>query len=330
MEECSITIGFSSHHPETLPFALEQMERHRIIVLEEPPSPQFIPMLSGQLGIDDYLMELDSGFPEFERSLCSVLRDLHSRGRRIIQVEPYLEKLLEIHELFAVGKTPSGVLRLPSLRAVYQAEKQATEALIAYYAHSVSSPFDQVVQAVKTFARADAQRLTLREQLRAAAIASLARDHPGQTIFVEAGYIHYPLYHYLRREVGASHRVCVVFLLAPVIRKLEGKRRNLGPGDLLTLHYAFHCRLDEAAADLLAARSLIYIKLIHKEELLPSSRSPTPHAEDEIEANRMVDCLSFEDCRSIFERIRLSDRKQSQRTVRHYLNDAKKLEIHEP
>ena len=33
-----ITVGFSPHYMETLPYAQEQMERHRTIVLEEPHS----------------------------------------------------------------------------------------------------------------------------------------------------------------------------------------------------------------------------------------------------------------------------------------------------
>jgi len=52
----------------------------------------------------------------------------------------------------------------------------------------VRDTFPKVVKAVKTFARSDARRLLLRDQLRARAIASMAG--PGSSIFVEAGYIH--------------------------------------------------------------------------------------------------------------------------------------------
>ena len=63
-------------------------------------------------------------------------------------------------------------------------------------------------------------------------------------------------------------------------------------------------------ADLLAARSLIYIKLINKEELVPE-KSKAPHVEDEIEVNRLVDRLGFDQCRQLFERIRMSKREQA-------------------
>ncbi|MFP3869252.1 MAG: hypothetical protein ACLFVT_00030 [Syntrophobacteria bacterium] len=316
MKEPMITVGFSSHHVEVLPFAREQMERHQVIVLEEPPSTNFTLMLEGKLSIDEYILELDSGFPEFERRMCSLLRELHHRGRRIIQVEPYLEKLLQIHELFAAGKSPDDVMHLAELREVYMAEKWATGTLIAYYARSMDSPFETVVDAVKEFARADASRLVLRERLRARAIASLRT--PDEATYVEAGYIHYPLYRYLRQEAAGREKVRTVFLLAPVVKKLQGKRRNLGPGDVLTLHYSFHDRLGEDLARLLAARSLIYIKLINKEELLPGV-SEAPHSEDEVRVNRLVDQLQLHDCRELYGKIRLATREGALELTEAYL-----------
>jgi hypothetical protein len=292
------------------------MERHQVIVLEEPPSPHFSGMLNGTISIDDYAMELDSGFPEFDRQMCVLLRELHRGGKVVLQVEPYFENLLQIHELLASGKTAGEISGKSEFRAVYEAEKKATAALISYYSLATAGSFSAVVEAVKIFARADAFRLALRERLRAKAIGSLHR--PGETMYVEAGYIHYPLYRYLRQEVGKVQEIRVVYLMAPVIRKLRGKRRNMGPGDILTLHYVFHNKVREDMADLLAARSLIYIKLIKKEELLPG-KSRTPHIEDEIEVNRLVDRLNFKQCRELFERIRLSKRQQAVEMAKEYI-----------
>lgn len=311
-----ITIGFSSHHLEALPYIREHMEKHRVIVLEEPPSPHLQAMLDGGISISEYIMEFDSGFPEFDRQMCTLLQELHQKGARIIQVEPYLKKLLHIHELFADGKTAEEVRREPELKNVYQAEKRATGALISYYKQSMEGPFAAVVEGVKNFAQVDAKRLTLREKLRARAISSLHRSN--ETMYVEAGYIHYPLYRYLRDELGDKQQIRVVYLLAPAIKKLQGKRRNMGPGDILTLHYAFHERLREELANLLAARSLIYIKLIRKEELIPG-KNETPHAEDEVKVNRLVDRLNFNQCRELFERIRLSKRGQAVELAQEYV-----------
>ena len=318
-----ITIGFSSHHAEVLPYARRQMEQHQIIVLEEAPSPNFLDMLDGGLSIDEYMMALDSGFPEFERLMCILLRELHNKGRQIIQVEPYLETLLQIHELLSDGKTPEDVVKDPRLESVYKAEKRATGALLDYYAHSLKAPFDEVVRAVKAFARADADRLVMRERLRAQAIKPLISH--GVDIYVEAGYIHYPLYCYLKKALGRAQRICVVYLLAPVVRRLQGRRRNMGPGDILTLHYALHGGLPENLGDLLAARSLIYIKLLQKDEMLPVD-SDAPHSEDEVRVNRVVDSLRLEDCRALFDQIRLAKRERVIRIVEGYLGASPQLE----
>jgi hypothetical protein len=311
-----ITIGFSPHHAEVLPYARQQMERHQIIVLEEAPVPEFAAMLDGRLSIDEYMMTLDSGFPEFERLMCGLLRELHSEGRRVIQIEPYLETLLQIHEILASGKTPEDIVKDPRLVEVYGAEKRATGALLTYYRNSVEAPLDDVIEAVKAFARADANRLVMRERLRAEAIKPLVSDK--LDIYIEAGYIHYPLFRYLRKVLGRSLRIRVVHLLAPVVRRLGGRRRNMGPGDILTLHYALHGRLPEDIENLLAARSLIYIKLLQKDELLPGE-SDAPHSEDEVSVNRMVDRLSIEDCRVLFHRIRLTKREGALGEVDAYL-----------
>ena len=313
-----ITIGFSPHHLEALPYIREQMERHQVIVLEEPPSPRLPAMLDGRISINDYTLEFDSGFPEFDRQMCSLLQELNREGRRVVQVEPYLERLLQIHELFADGVSVEEVMGAVDLREVYQAERRATGALISYYSLSMDGVFAAVVEAVQKFARADAARLTLRERMRAKSIISLYSS--GDTMYVEAGYIHYPLYHYLRQELDKKEKIRVVYLLSPVIKKLEGKRRNMGPGDILTLHYAFHNGLREELANLLAARSLIYIKLIKKEELVPET-SEAPHAEDEIEVNRLVDRLDFKQCRQLFERIRLVKQERAVELAEEYIKN---------
>lgn len=52
-----ITIGFSPHRIEALPFMREQMEKHELIGLEDAPSPHFHAMLCGEVSIDDYVFD---------------------------------------------------------------------------------------------------------------------------------------------------------------------------------------------------------------------------------------------------------------------------------
>ena len=306
-----ITVGFSPHYLETLPYAKEQMESHQSIVLEEPRSPDFKGMLHGDLEIDDYIRTLDSAFPEFDRRMCTILRELHLKGKQIIQVEPYLDGLLRIHDLFGHGKKPRDILRMPRLGAIYSTEKDATAALLEYYAAAAKQPFDTVIGKVRKFARADARRLILRASMRAEAVAGLTCQGP---IYVEAGNIHYPFYRQLRRKLNSNIKLRVVFLMNHVLKAMHAKRRNLDPGDVLTLLYALHGDISDRTANLLTARSLIYIKLISKSELEPGS-SKHPQSEEEVRINRLVDRLDYQDCRELFDRNRTLDRENFLRLV---------------
>jgi hypothetical protein len=310
-----MTIAFSSHHAEALPLARREMEQHQVILLEEPTSPNFSDMLEGRRPIDEYVLELDSGFPQFEKHMCVMLRELHQTGRQILQVEPYLDKLLRIHDRFAEGDGPEDVVKEPDLATVYAAEKRATGALIDYYVASLKASFVQVVEAVKAFAAADADRLKLREHLRAQAIKSIVLNHADT--YIEAGYIHFPLYLYLKRALGCDQKIRVAYLPAPIVRRLGGVRRNLGPGDLLTLHYALHGGAPKDVENLLAARSLVYIKLLQKDELLPGV-SEAPHSEDMVKVNGIVDGLSFDDCHLLFDQLRLAKRERALEIVGAY------------
>ena len=93
----------------------------------------------------------------------------------------------------------------------------------------------------------------------------------------------------------------------------------MGPGDILTLHYGMNSALEERRADLLAARSLIYIKLIRKSEMLPGPVSQAPHCRDEVAVNKLVDSLGYEDCKSLFMKIRFEKRAGAVQIAHHYV-----------
>lgn len=82
------------------------MEQHQTIILEEPYSNAFFAMLESDLSIEDYPAEYDSEFPVFNHYMCGLLKKLHQSGKEILQIDPYLEKLIRIRELFAAGKRP--------------------------------------------------------------------------------------------------------------------------------------------------------------------------------------------------------------------------------
>ena len=314
MPEASIV--FSSHRPETLPFAARRMEAHQAIFLEEPPTEGFQAMLDGTLSIEDYLLAVDMEFPAFNQGMCRLLQDLHRRGKRIIQVEPFLENLIGIHERFAEGGKPTDIARGTIEFEVYQAEKAATGALLKFYETATSGTFEACVESVKAFARADAGRIKLRDAMRAEALVPLILNV--HSAYVEAGFIHYALWRVLKRELAERVTLKVVHLMGSVVRRLRGNRHALGPGDILTLLYVFHPRLEGESIDLLAARSLIFAKLLEKAEM-GTDTEPYPHTKDEVQTIHVTQDLSFQDCRRLFRQIRLTSTSDARAITAAYL-----------
>jgi|GEM_PF-155534 len=296
------TLGFSSHRVEVLPAALELMGRHQAVILEEAPEPDFPAMLAGETGIEEYLADKEVEFPRFTREELEGLRRLHRQGVEVLQVEPYLARLLGIHEALADGRPREEVEARPEFREVYAAETRATGALLRFYRLAHTAPFPAVVSAVQDFARADAARFRLRDVLRAEALAALGGRY--SRLYVEAGYIHLYLVKALRRQSGPK-AVRPVFLLAGRSRALCGRPRPLGPGDVLTLRSIFGQEMAPDTEALLAAQSLIHIQLLEKEELLPG-REAAPHLVDEVRARRLSTALTYRDCEALYPRVRTS------------------------
>lgn len=312
-----ITLAFSSHRPETLPYAAHHMRRHDLIVLEEPRNPDFERMLSKRLSIEDYLLDRDFEFPLFMRRSCELLRELSRQGKTILQVDPYMEILEGIHDFFEQGGTPEEIEPESLRHVVYQAERIWTGALLTYYERSAANRFQDTVSAVKAFARADAARGVVRDGLRGQRLTSVM-NRPRKTVYIEAGYIHLALLRELRHRLPAGTLLKPVYLMEHVVRPVTGKRQAYSPGDRLTLLYTFRPGFEVKRADLLAARSIIHVKILQKEEF-EESDEPSPHTLNEIESNRMVENLSYEACEGLFRKIRSKRTEESREIVRQHV-----------
>ena len=309
----SITIGFTSHRIESLPFARRLMEQYDVIILEEAPNRMFTDMLDIKISINDYIREESMEFPEFSRRYYTLLRKFYREGKQILLIEPYMEQLMQIYEMFNDGKKPSDVIHIPVMSEVYDAERKATAALLHFYESFLKNPFLEVVDAVKRFARADAERFRLRDTMRAEAIAKVLTDN---RVYVEAGAIHIYLVKVLQDTVKRRYQIRTEYLLTPLFKKLAGKSEVLVPSDLLTIHYILHKKNNEEFETLQAARSLIYIKLLQKEEMIPSKSEKAPHVKDRITVNDLVHELTLAQCEELYRKIRFQGRRQALETFK--------------
>jgi hypothetical protein len=297
-----VTIGFTLHRPEMVPLLTGHMRIHDALFLEEPPTAEFDRMLSGSISLDEYVMTLDSEYPQFTKLMCSALREFKSSGKEIFQVEPYLENLVALHDFFADGGRPDELNKNTLMYLVYLVEKKSTGTLLQYYQTATSRSFDMIVDAVKRFARTDAERFRFRDALRAQALSALIEKF--RSSFVEAGMMHYPLKRLMARQAPQSLRIKSVFPANEVLQNLGQKGHLYGPGDQLTLLYIFHPEITAAEREtLLAARALIYSKIVIKEEL-NTDMAAYPHLRDELICIKVTRRLSVNDCRRLFARIR--------------------------
>jgi hypothetical protein len=315
-----ITLGLSVHRPEMIPFTADIMKNHEAVFLEEPRAEGFEEMLEGRLSVEDYLRPLDVEYPAFSRAMCRLLQELKASGKQIFQIEPFLEALLGIHSFFADGHAPQDLPRDSLLYPVYLAERHATGALLAYYQTVMTGSFEQALQSIERFAREDAARFRLRDSLRAQALGAVI--HQFSSAYIEAGVIHYPLWRLLRQRLSPSTDLQVVFLADRALSTLGRKGHIYGPGDQLTLLYIFHPKLNQPEREaLLAARALIYSKLIGKNETVDSSGT-MPHLLDELACIEITGRLSLDDCRYLFKRVRRTGTKEAYQIVTDFLRDS--------
>jgi hypothetical protein len=276
-------------------------------------------MLSGAIDLDEYLMPLDSEYPAFSRKMCRLLQGLKSEGKMIYQVEPYLESLVSIHDFFADGHGPEDLSKASLQYPVYLAERKATGALLQYYQTAMNGSFEETIEAIQQFARLDAARFRLRDSLRAQALAPMI-DNVGSA-FIEAGAIHHFLWQLLRRRISRPHRLKAKFLADDALQTIDESGHLYGPGDQLTLLYIYHPQTGQLERGaLLAARSIIYSKLVGKIEIDQEIEN-LPHLRNELACIRLTNQLSLNECRQLFPRLRRSSTRDARHIVAEYMNE---------
>jgi len=290
-----LTILYTKHRIEMLKFFEKYAEDADVVVLEEPENPMLINYLRGEIDEGTYLNSIDTEFPKYVSAQLKLLRELHGRGKRVVQVEPYMEEVIRMYKLIEEGRLFEELERRPSLRIVYTMERQVSQPLIRYYRAVALGNFDRAVYWTIEFAKRDAQRILLRDEMRARKLAELIDG--SSRVLVEAGYIHIPLKEELEKLFG---EVNVISAVEEAAREI-GVWHVLHPGDILTIAFLEGRRLNCRELRLLAARALAYVALITKEEMAPEPDNPYPHLLDEQRVLAKVYRMSYDECRSVFE-----------------------------
>jgi hypothetical protein len=314
-----LTICYSTHRPETLGFSARIMQEHDLILLEEPPHPDFQRMLNGEIDLDEHMLELDAGYPVFARRQYKLLQVMKKAGKEIVQTEPFLEKLLQIHLFFADGSSPDEIDKESEAYEVYCREKDATGTLIDYYQTVRSTDYSAILKSMQAFARADAARFRLRDMLRAEQIIELLET--GRKIYIEAGSIHLALHKYLGEKLPRDWSLRVHFIEREAMQRIGLKGSIFNPGDELTLSYIFGKTMSCEREQLLCAQSLIYAKLVRKDEVRPEDTS-FPHTRNDVKAISIARALSLEACHELFYRIRVLTTEEAEVHVIKYMDRA--------
>ncbi|WP_123929810.1 hypothetical protein [Thermodesulfitimonas autotrophica] len=293
----SLTLGFGPHRVEMLDVMEEEMRRHKVVILEEPAHPDFYRLLAGKAGIRRYLVSGTFQFPRFVLRACRRYQQLYAKEQiAFFQADPYVA----VAQSLAAGRPPSTEME----EKVWECEHGAARALLTYYEAVANNNFDAMVKATLSFARTDAHRIRLREELRAEEIFRIVQRTEGD-VYVEAGYIHLYLYPLLKQKAAPQVRPRICFLLQEAIRGRSNLpwRQHLSPGDVLTLRY-INGKRERPGDLLLAAQSLIYVSLVSKEEKLPSPTDPFPHLSEELYLCRWVRRLSYAECGEFYRQLR--------------------------
>jgi len=273
-------------------------------------------MLSGGLAIEEHLLELDVGYPEFTLGQYRQLQQFSKAGKQILQVEPYLDHLLSIQYFLAEDHSPEEIEPNTVEHSVYCAERDATGRLIDYYKDVRGDDFEQILSSMNSFAQADAARFILRDSLRVNCILEVLV--PGKDTYIEAGSIHLLLYRLLGQSLSKGWHLQVHSVDREAIKFINHQGSIYSPGDELTLSYIWGRNVSQREWRLRCAQALIYSKIVRKEEMM-NTYETFPHTRNEIESIAAVKDLSIEACRALFQMLKTLSSEEAAVLVKNYL-----------
>lgn len=295
-----VTILYTTHRVEILPIFEKYANQHDVIILEEPYNENFEKMLRNEISIQEYVNNVYTEFPIFIIKQCEILRKLYNNGKIIYQIEPYLEALTKIYKAIEIGKFQEALSSDEFIRYVHSIEKFVNEALIKYYDAVLEGDFEKVIETLIEFAKRDAYRIKIRDEIRAKEICKIIEEfkHKFKKILIEAGYIHILLQDFLKKYCNVDTKTI------NVVKEIANEL-NISipphPGDLLTRNFLLNEDRGIEELKLYAARTVVYTMFIYKVEKVPSPVVKYPHLFNELKVLNFVNKLNYEQCKDLFK-----------------------------
>ena len=305
LSDREVIVVFVEHRPEYLRELRHIFSKADLIILEEPHTPELEKVVRGLISPREYAESLYTEFPLYMEEQAKLLRELKSRAHlEIVGCEPYLGKLIEIYNIISRedGKTKleQSLSRDNLLKLVHNVENIVSKRMLEYYNSLLSGDFEEVVNSIVNFARADSYRILIRDIMRATSIRDLLGKYENaHRVVIEAGIIHTALPIILKKVFHIDTKCINLKLL---LLKRLGLKILPHPGNMLSKIFIHGLPFGRDFVRLLAARSLVYNMLILKEEHTPTSSIAYPHLVQEYKVLEIVNKLSYDMCRKIYEK----------------------------
>ncbi|AGK60890.1 hypothetical protein Asulf_00883 [Archaeoglobus sulfaticallidus PM70-1] len=299
-----IEVVLTSHRVEYIPMIRDSAMASEVIMLEEPPNDNLFRFFNGEMDLRSYVKSLDTSFPVYTYFLSDLLKHMNSMGKRILQIEPYLEIVQKMQKSIEDG-TFEEFVKDKTIESVRNIEKKVFGAFIKYQEVFMSKDFDELVDATVNFSVADAERFRFRDEMRLSkifeVIEHLREKDENMKIMIESGSIHTRIPERLNKELKEDYIKTVD--LKRIAAKMLGIEYLKNPGTQLTEIFINDVDAGEEELKLLAARSLVYISKVSPQEMLPKSKNDFPHLVEEMEISKKVSSMDYDECKQEFMKI---------------------------
>jgi hypothetical protein len=293
----NIVFLFGSHKPSYLEKLKELTERKppNFIILEEEKDEHFPKMLKGEITVPQYMRNIENSgrlYPntEFSRRKYELLKELSREGVKVEQFEPKLDEATSIKE------------------------KEASTTILFMESFARARNFEDAVSCGIIFAKRYGDVIKVKDESRASGIAEKIKSGEWRgDILIEAGSVHTNVKNILIEGFKGNKEISITSLYAQskYVEEVFGKgtQEIYDPSHELRRAYAYGKKPDEERERLLAARFVVHHQM---------DKEGAPDRV-EYEATRMINQLSYEECKQLFNKINQMNSEEAFKVVEDYL-----------